>query len=133
MKTHHIAFWTNDMAKMETFYQLHFRGKVLFRHSIKDFQCIFMRICEGVLIEFMSRPELPTEDLCERVGYSHLSLEVESREEVNRLTEYFREQNVPLVKDREQYNDGFYESAIRDPDGNIIELAYVDRSVNPMV
>jgi predicted lactoylglutathione lyase len=37
------------------------------------------------------------------------------------------------VKDREQYDDGFYESAILDPDGNIIELAYVDREANPMV
>ncbi|MBN2527561.1 MAG: VOC family protein [Deltaproteobacteria bacterium] len=133
MKCHHIAFWTNDIEKLATFYKRYFEGHVLFRHSIDDFRCIFMRICEGVLIEIMSRTGLSATNSHERVGYSHLSLEVASRAEVNRLTEYFRGHNVPLVKDREQYDDGFYESAILDPDGNIIELAYIDRNVNPMV
>jgi lactoylglutathione lyase len=36
---------------------------------------------------------------------------------------------VKIEKNKEQYDDGFYESSIRDPDGNIIELAFVDRDV----
>lgn len=121
------------MERLEAFYTMHFQAKVLFRHTAGDFRCTFISVCDGAVIELMTRTGLPKGDIQERVGYSHLSIEVESREEVNRLTKYFRSQNVPIEKDLVQYDDGFYESSIRDPDGNIIELAYVDRIANPSV
>lgn len=42
MKLHHVAFWTNNLDALETFYVKYFNGKVLFRHSKDDFKCVFI-------------------------------------------------------------------------------------------
>ncbi|MBN1499819.1 MAG: VOC family protein [Spirochaetes bacterium] len=133
MKLHHTAFWTGDLERLENFYIKYFGGKVLFRHSINDFKCTFMEIAGSFKIEIMTRTDISGHAADERIGYSHLSIEVESREKVNELTDFFMKENVKILKNREQYDDGFYESSVCDPDGNIIELAYVDRTVNPHV
>ena len=133
MKLHHIAFWTRNIDVLEEFYVKYFNGKVLFRHSKDDFKCVFLEIYNSIKIELMTRIKLSTKDLEERIGYSHLSFELNSKKEVNELTDFFIKENVTIEKNKEQYDDGFYESSIRDPDGNIIELAYVDRQVNPKV
>lgn len=129
MKLHHVAFWTNNLDALETFYVKYFNGKVLFRHSKDDFKCVFIEVFDSIKIELMTRANLPSQDLDERVGYSHLSIELDSKEKVNELTDFFSQEKVKIEKNKEQYDDGFYESSIRDPDGNIIELAFVDRDV----
>ncbi|MBI9051364.1 MAG: VOC family protein [Anaerolineaceae bacterium] len=133
MKLHHIAFWTRDIDALVAFYSTHFDGEVLFRHQAGDFKCVFVNICSSINLEFMTRSNLPNGQVTEPVGYSHFSVEVESKEEVNRLTDYFIANNIPLQKIKEQYDDGFYESSVIDPDGNIIEIAFVDRTVNNAV
>lgn len=133
MELHHVAFWTKDIKELETFYVKHFNGKVLFHHSMDDFKCTFIEISDSIKIELMTRTDLPAPDLDEKVGYSHLSFRFGSKEEINKLTDYFVNKEITIEKNREQYDDGFYESSIRDPDGNIIELAFVDRNVNPKV
>ena len=133
MRVHHVAFWTRQIVVLEDFYTRHLGGKVLFRHTIADFRCTLMSLDDSVKIELMTRTNLGAADITERVGYSHLSLEVDSKARVDELTEIFRTAGIPIEKDKEQYDDGFYESSIRDPDGNIIEIAYVDRQINPHV
>ena len=133
MRLHHVAFWTRRIDVLEDFYARHLGGKVLFRHAIGNFRCTFMSLDDSVKIELMSRTELGDPDLTERIGYSHLSLEVDSKARVDQLTETFRAAGIPIEKDKEQYDDGFYESSIRDPDGNVIEIAFVDRNANPHV
>lgn len=133
MKLHHIAFWTRNIDALVEFYERHFSGEVLFRHQSSDFHCILMKICSSITIEIMTQTNLGEGALEDRIGYSHFSLEVDSKEEVNRLTDYFIEHKVPMGKIREQYDDGFYESSVLDPDGNMIEIAYVDRRMNPAV
>ena len=133
MKLHHIAFWTKDMETLVAFYEKHFDGKVLFRHQAGDFRCTFIKICSAITLELMTRSGIPDSEASEPVGYSHFSVEVESKEEVNRLTAYFIANQVPLQKVKEQYEDGFYESSVLDPDGNCIEIAFVDRNINNAV
>ena len=81
----------------------------------------------------MTRKNLPERPSGETSGYSHFSIEVSSKEEVDRITDYCIKNNVPLEKVKEKYDDGFYESSIIDPDGNIIEIAFIDRAVNDKV
>jgi catechol 2,3-dioxygenase-like lactoylglutathione lyase family enzyme len=133
MKLHHIAFWTKNVDRLVEFYKTHFNGEVLSQHESGDFRCVFLKIYSSITIEIMTRTNLQESIPGERTGYSHFSIEVSSKDQVNKLTDYFVEQNIPLQKNKEQYDDGFYESAVLDPDGNIIEIAYVDRTVNPNV
>ncbi len=133
MKLHHIAFWTHDIERLSQFYQMHFNAELAFKHTEDDFSCVFLSAFGGKYLEIMTRPNLPKAHEKNRVGHSHISIEVESKKEVDRLTQYFTELNVPLEKIQEQYDDGFYETSIFDPDGNIIEIAYIDRNVNNTV
>jgi lactoylglutathione lyase len=130
MKLHHIAFWTKDIDTLVDFYKKHFSGQVLFSHQAGDFKCTFIKICSNITIEFMTRTNLTDTGRPEATGYSHFSIEVESKEEVDILTDYFIAEKVHLEKVKEQYDDGFYERSVLDPDGNIIEIAFVDRAVN---
>lgn len=131
MNLQHIAFWTKDIQRMIDFYKQHFKARELFSHRDGDFECTFISICSSVRLELMSKPMVGREEIFDFVGYSHLSIDVGSREEVDRLTRYFIQQGVRLEKKQVQYDDGYYETSIFDPDCNIIELAYVDESVNP--
>jgi len=131
MKLQHIAFWTNDIGRSIEFYKKHFNARELFTHRDGDFSCTFISICSSIRLELMHKSGLPAESHGDAVGYSHLSIDVGSREAVDTMTDYFIQQGVPLEKQRVQYEDGYYESAVFDPDGNIIELAYVDEAVNP--
>lgn len=133
MKLHHIAFWSKDIEALIEFYRTYFGGEVLFRHESGDFQCVFVKIFSGLTLEIMTRSKLCDAVAEDRVGYSHFSIEVDSKDEVDRLTDYFIAHKIPMKKVKEQYDDGFYESAVLDPDGNIIEIAYVDRLVNNRV
>lgn len=131
MKLQHVAFWTSDIARATEFYSKHFRGKKLFSHQDGDFTSTFLSIAGCVRNELMHKPDLGLAEFGDRVGYSHISIDVGSRSEVDRLTDYFLGHGIRLEKERVQYEDGYYESSIFDPDGNIIELAYVDENANP--
>lgn len=133
MKLHHIAFWTRDIEKQLAFYQKYFDGQVLFKYQSGDFSSAFIKICGCANLELMSRSDLKDGGPTDRVGYSHFSIEVDSKAEVDRFTDIFIADNVPLEKIKEQYDDGFYESSVIDPDGNLVEIAFVDRNVNSAV
>lgn len=133
MKLHHISFWTKDINTLVEFYKKHFNGEVLFSHQAGDFKCTFIKIYSSFNLEIMTCSDPADSKLDEKVGYSHLSIEVESKKEVDEITDYFLSQKVSLEKIKEQYDDGFYESSVADPDGNIIEIAFIDRNVNNAV
>ena len=48
----------------------------------------------------------------------------ESRAEVDRLTERLRADGHPVLSEPRTTGDGYYESAVGDPDGNLVELVY---------
>ncbi|MCE1253765.1 MAG: VOC family protein [Anaerolineae bacterium] len=133
MKLHHIAFWTKDIDRLINFYQKYFDGQVLFRYQSGDFSSAFIRIYNCLTLELMMRSVLVNNTQIDLVGYSHFSLEVDSKDEVDRMTDTFIQNEVSMEKIKEQYEDGFYESSVIDPDGNVIEIAFVDRTVNNAV
>ncbi len=55
-------------------------------------------------------------------GYAHLAFSVESKENVNVMTERLRNSGYTIVSEPRVTGDGYYESCILDPDGNLIEI-----------
>jgi lactoylglutathione lyase len=56
------------------------------------------------------------------VGYAHMAFSVGSREQVDRLTERLEADGYRIVGRPRITGDGYYESAILDPDGNQVEI-----------
>ncbi len=55
-------------------------------------------------------------------GLIHFALSLGNREAVNALTERLRRDGHRVVSEPRLTGDGYYESAVLDPDGNRIEL-----------
>jgi lactoylglutathione lyase len=70
----------------------------------------------------MSGPGLSATAGAPAVGYAHVALTVGSPVDVDALTEQLRRQGVRVVSGPRQTGDGYYESVVEDPDGNLIEL-----------
>lgn len=56
------------------------------------------------------------------IGYAHISICVGDRDCVDSLTRRLAEDGFPLIDGPRTTGDGYYESVILDPDGNLLEL-----------
>ena len=59
-----------------------------------------------------------------RGGLIHLAFSVGSREKVDDLTETLRFAGFEIVSEPRTTGDGYYESCIADPDGNLVEITF---------
>jgi len=78
----------------------------------------------GARIELMTNPALkhtesPAWSGC---GYAHVALSLGNEERVRELTESLRLKGVTIKAEPRRTGDGYFESVIADPDGNLIEL-----------
>lgn len=58
----------------------------------------------------------------EHIGLAHIAFQLKSEDRVNKKTELFRSEGYSIVSEPRLTGDGYYESTIADPDGNIVEL-----------
>ncbi len=124
MKIEHIAIWVKDFDLMNSFYQKYFDvtpGNIYERES-NGFKSIFLSFKEGARIELMTSSKMDMDFRYLTYGYAHIALSLGSKEEVNRMTKVFRDDKVHIVKEPYNTGDGYYESTILDPEGNMIEL-----------
>jgi lactoylglutathione lyase len=120
----HIAIWTNDIEAVKEFYLRYFKctaGKK-YVNSVKGFSSYFLSFEEGSRIELMKKDDINAARKGESLGLAHLSINIGSREEVDKLTERVeKDGNIILGKPR-MTGDGYYESIILDPEGNMVEI-----------
>lgn len=126
MKIEHIAIWTRDLEKMRSFYINFFdlRSNELYINPKKNFSSYFLSFESGARIELMHKPEVgPTlgKDIL-RSGLAHIAISVGSRERVDMLTEEIRNAGHEIVGEPRITGDGYYESVVSDPEGNLIEI-----------
>lgn len=127
MKIEHIALWTGKLEDMKNFYVSFFGGNVSLKYENehRQFHSYFITFDSGARLELMSIPILLNthgtkgEPLC---GYTHLALSVGSEKNVDEMTERIRNSGYKVVSEPRVTGDGYYESCILDPDGNLIEL-----------
>ena len=129
MKLHHIALCVKDLESMRAFYERCFGAVANDRyHNPKTgLKTYFLTFDGGGRLELMSRPDvtrMPVGAIINRpsAGYAHLAVGAGSRDEVDHVTEWLRRDGYTVVSGPRVTGDGYYESCVLDPEGNLIEI-----------
>ena len=125
MTIEHIAIWTNNLEELRDFYCTFFdeKSKEKYFNPVRKLESYFITFSSGTRLELMRLPDLVTKENANTlVGLAHIAFKVKGNDEVDRLTKLFREQGITIAGEPRLTGDGYYESIILDPDGNIIEL-----------
>ena len=125
MRIEHVALWVSDLQLIKNFYQKFFDAKSneLYHNTKTGFKSFFLTFDGGARIEIMSRPDVfLNRDQNPQIGYAHLAISVGSKEKVNALTESIRHEGFEVFSEPRTTGDGYYESVVKDPDGNLIEI-----------
>ena len=126
MKIEHIAIWVKDLEIMREFYleQLNMSCSEKYVNKMKNFSSYFLSLDDGARLELMHRPDIKDHNGDKGVinGFTHLAISVGSKENVNRLTESIRNAGFVVSGEPRITGDGYYESVILDPEGNLIEI-----------
>ncbi len=126
MKIEHIAIWTEDIEIMREFYVKYF-GLVSnnkYHNPNKNFRSYFLSFGEGrTRIELMVMPgKKEPEDRYNLKGIAHFAISLGSKKAVLQLTEQLRTDGYTVLSEPRTTGDGYFESAIADPEGNYVEL-----------
>lgn len=127
MKIDHIAIWTKDLETTKDFYVRYFNMicSKKYNNDLKRFSSYFLSFSNNdTRIELMQRPDIPEHKGRKGLinGLTHFSISVGSRESVNSLTERLRIDNYVIQSEPRITGDGYYESVVLDPEGNLIEI-----------
>lgn len=127
VKLEHVALWAKDLEVMKNFYEKFLGGTAgpKYMNPKKKFESYFINFEAGARLEIMKRPDVLFAKGTagqEYIGYTHISFSVGSREEVNTLTEELRNSGFSVVGEPRITGDGYYESAVLDPEGNTVEI-----------
>lgn len=131
----HVALWTRDVERLErlrTFYERHFGARAgAPYHSTRrpGFVSYFLELAGGAQLELMTLPDdartvapEPFDADAPRPGYAHIALSLGSADAVDALTARLAADGVPVRSTPRWTGDGYYESVVADPDGNLVEL-----------
>lgn len=125
IKIEHIAIWTADIEQMRHFYQQYFQlsSGEKYTNAKRGFTSYFLSTGNGARIELMHKDGIPA-PTCrgEWQGLAHIAFSTGSRETVNELTERLRRDGYTVLSEPRTTGDGYYESVVTDPEGNLIEI-----------
>jgi lactoylglutathione lyase len=112
---------------MRAFYETYFQARAgnKYRSLTKQFESYFLRFSSGARLELMSLPgihEVNGEIGVLNIGYTHMSFACGSEESVDELTDRLQKDGYRVMDGPRHTGDGYYESAVLDPDGNWIEI-----------
>ncbi|MFP7254687.1 glyoxalase/bleomycin resistance/extradiol dioxygenase family protein [Virgibacillus sp. 7505] len=124
MKIEHVAIWVKDIERMKEFYTHYFgaESNSLYVNEKKGFASYFLTFSSGTRLEIMKKVGVNEPALPEQLGWAHVAFSVGSKEEVDRLTENIRVDGYTVSGNPRTTGDGYYESVIEDPEGNVIEI-----------
>lgn len=133
MKIDHIAMYVNDLEQVKCFFIKYFSAvsNELYHNSKTGLKTYFLTFSQGSRLEIMTRPNVThthsdsdsTRGLNTPAGYHHLAFSLGSETAVDHLTNQLREDGFKVLSGPRTTGDGYYESAIEGPEGNILELS----------
>jgi Lactoylglutathione lyase and related lyases len=125
MRIDHIAIYANDLEAMKSFFTRFF-GAIpndQYHNKTTGLRTYFLQFYDGSKIEIMNRPDmLNKEKAFTQTGYTHLGFSVGGKEMVDKLTSRLQENGYDVLSGPRTTGDGYYESCILGPEGNLIEL-----------
>jgi lactoylglutathione lyase len=131
MRLAQVAVWVRDLEAARAFYERYFeaRASEKYINQGKRFESYFLTLAGGGQIELMRRPEVRDDgQASERLGYAHVGIEVESNAAVDEVTNHIcRDRSDALVDGPRRTGDGYYESIVRDSEGNRILIVSAER------
>jgi len=127
MKIEHLAIWVDNLETMRQFYLKYFdfTSGEKYTNEKKGFTAYFLMFGDGkTRLELMNRKDIIHEPNKRGFmkGIAHFAISVGGKEAVNQLTERLRADNYTIESEPRTTGDGYYESIVRDPDGNKIEI-----------
>ena len=126
MKIDHLAIWVKDLENMKDFYIRFFNMNCNERYvnEKKHLSSYFLSFDGGARIEIMHRPDISEQaaKVGTFFGLTHFAISVGSRERVDELTEIIRAGGNAVVGEPRTTGDGYYESVVMDPEGNLVEI-----------
>lgn len=124
MKIEHTAVYVRDLERARDFFVKYFNAvsSELYHNTKTDFKSYFLSFDGGARLEIMQRPDVSEKSAEPKLGYAHIAFSAGSRGNVDALTERFRADGYLIAGEPRVTGDGYYESVIADPDGNLIEI-----------
>lgn len=125
MKIDHFAVNVTDLLAFRDFFVTFFgaTSNAGYHNPRTDLRTFFLTFEDGSRLEIMNRPEFsdpPKSSV--RTGYTHLAFRLDSREQVDTLTARIAASGFEVLSNPRVTGDGYYESCISGPEGNMIEI-----------
>ena len=125
MKLDQLAMYVKDLEAVRTFFMHYFGASSNeMYHNPKTGLCSYFLSFEGgSRLEIMSRPDVIDKGRSLfQVGYIHLAFSAGGKEQVDQLTEKLQSDGFMVISGPRITGDGYYESCIEGPEGNLIEI-----------
>ena len=118
----HIAFYAKNPALLKSFYCDHFKAKAgtKYVNPAKGFTSFFLTFSHGTRLELMHQDGIDANET--GIGNAHLAISVGSKKQVTELTRKLVSEGTELISNPRTTGDGYFESVVRDPEGNTIEI-----------
>lgn len=123
MKIEHVALWVNDLEASKEFYEKYFHAVAgdQYHNSKTKFSSYFLSFDEGSRLELANKKHL-SPNIADSLGYGHIALSVGDKAAVDAKTQELVDAGFPLLSGPRTTGDGYYESVIQDPEGNLVEI-----------
>lgn len=126
MPIDHIAIWADDLEQLRHFYVTYFKAtsSERYHNPQKHFASFFLSFDRGCRLELMQMPQI-SEAGAQRgytKGIAHFAISLGGKEQVDALTERLRTDGFIIAGEPRTTGDGYYESVVLDPEGNMVEL-----------
>lgn len=122
----HIAMYVVDLETAKDFFIRYFDAKSneMYHNPRTGMRSYFLSFGgNAVSLEIMTRPEVKAEEKnIYRAGFIHLSFSVGGKENVDALTNQLVSDGYKLMSGPRTTGDGYYESCVEGPEGNLIEI-----------
>lgn len=124
MKIEHLAIYVRSLENARDFYCTYFGGigSEKYENLKKQFSSYFIKFDDGCRLELMHQPTRNVLNDKDNLGIHHFAFSVGSRDMVDSLTNKLRSAGYIIFGEPRVTGDGYYESVVLDPDGNMVEI-----------